>query len=204
MDNGVDLETFTRSEIKGDIFRRRYGLRREVIFSVGFVFPRKGIFDFIEMARRFPEHQFIWCGKKFKTWLTARPFSIGKQFRNLPSNVRFLGYVPDIEGAYNAGDIFLFPSYAENQGMAILEAAAVGKPVIVRALQVYQDWLVHGMNCLKADDNDEFVECIRILIEDKSLRNKCRKWETYGGGAFLGSGRKKAQKNIRGFIGSMI
>jgi 1,2-diacylglycerol-3-alpha-glucose alpha-1,2-glucosyltransferase len=173
--NGVDLGRFAASPEAGAGFRREYGLAGEVIVSVGFVFPRKGIFDFIDVAGRFPDVRFFWAGKTFSPWLTARPWTTRKRLRRLPPNTAFAGYVPDIVGAYNAADIFLFPSHAENQGMAILEAAAVGTPIIVRDLPVYRDWLVHGENCLKASDVEGFAVCIRRLRKDAGLREKLRR-----------------------------
>lgn len=36
--------------------------RKKVIICVGLFFERKGITDFIEVARQLPEYQFIWFG----------------------------------------------------------------------------------------------------------------------------------------------
>jgi glycosyltransferase involved in cell wall biosynthesis len=83
--------------------------------------------------------------------------------------------VKDVVAANLAGDIFMFPSYCENQGIAILEAAACEKPLIVRDLPVYERWLKEGENCLKAKDNAEFEEYVRSLLEDDITRLKLAK-----------------------------
>lgn len=56
--------------------------------------------------------------------------------------------------------------------MAILEAAAVGLPILVRDIPVYRGWLVHGENCLKAENDAEFEKYLRQLIKDEGLRKK--------------------------------
>ena len=74
--------------------------------------------------------------------------------------------------ALNALDIFIFPSYEENEGMVILEAAAIGLPIVVRDILAYKGWLEHGENCLKAKSNEEFKRYIEMLLEDKNMRLK--------------------------------
>ncbi|MGZ4869910.1 MAG: glycosyltransferase, partial [Halobacteriota archaeon] len=67
--------------------------------------------------------------------------------------------------ALSAAEVFVFPSYEENQGIAVLEAAACGLPLILRDLPAYSD-LVDRQNCVKFTTNDEFESAIKELVEN--------------------------------------
>ena len=62
------------------------------------------------------------------------PFKVGGAVRRCPDNVRFLNYVEDIVDAHCGCDVFFTPSFAENQGVALMESMAVGRPVVARDL----------------------------------------------------------------------
>ena len=133
---------------------------------MGLVIPRKGTGTFLMLAKQYPQYQFAWFGKIYSAILTeALP-------KDLPSNAQFPGYVQDSNAAFNALDIFVFPSYEENQGMVLLEAAAVGLPIIVRDLPAYNPWLIDGVNCLKAKNDEEFKTCLERVIADEFLRRR--------------------------------
>ena len=59
--NGIDLKYYDRSDVDRMEFRRKYGYSEDqkIIMSVGLTIERKGISDFVELARRMPEYQFI-------------------------------------------------------------------------------------------------------------------------------------------------
>ncbi|MBI5071538.1 glycosyltransferase family 4 protein [Candidatus Falkowbacteria bacterium] len=159
---GVDFLKFKETE------KRNYHKSREelIVFNVGNAIPRKGIKSFIGLAEKFPNNRFFWCGKIFKSFLYKRlP-------KNLPSNLEFKGFVPDILEIYRNGDIFVFPSYEENQGMVILEAASAGLPILVRDLPAYRGWLFDGENCLIAKSDEEFARKLEQLMEDVGLRER--------------------------------
>jgi len=164
--NGVDTDRLKPNERLRREFRKTYGLRGVVVYSVGHIFKRKGIIEFIDVAKVFPEAQFIWVGRNYRGLVDAE---IKEAMKNQPENVAFTGYVKDVVGAYCGGDIFLFPSWCENQGISILEAAACKKPLVLRNLPTYDGWLEHGKNCLKARNNSEFEKHITHLMEDKKL-----------------------------------
>lgn len=164
--NGVDLRKFYNDAGKKKSARARYGLRTLTVGTVGLVIPRKGTKTFLGLAEQFPENQFVWFGKVYSPFL-AKPLP-----RSLPPNVRITGFVEDILEAYNGLDIFIFPSHEENQGMVILEAAAVGLPILVRDIPAYQGWLEHDVNCLKAQTDQEFAVLLRDLIGDQALRER--------------------------------
>lgn len=164
--NGVDLQKFHQDETKRRLAREQHFLSGVVVGMVGLAIPRKGIDSFLFLAKNFSEIKFIWFGKIYsKLMVEAVP-------ENLPTNVKFTGYINDVCAAFNALDIFVFPSYEENQGMVILEAAAIGLPILVRDIPVYQGWLVHGENCLKAKNNEEFSSHLKKLLEDGNLRKR--------------------------------
>ncbi len=167
--NGVDTTKFTYNEDLRKSFREERKLSSVVAYSVGHVFKRKGIFDFMEIARDFPKNNFMWVGRIYNDLVDKRVMDAVKK---KPDNVNFTGYVKDVVAAYCAGDVFFFPSYCENQGIAILEAASCGRPLLLRDLPTYQGWLEDGVNCLKAKDNNEFKTHLKTLFEDEKLREK--------------------------------
>ena len=166
--NGVDLKKFQKDAKKREIARRKRKLEGIVVGSVGLVIPRKGVDDFIFLARKFSKNYFVWYGKIYSS-LLVKPLP-----KELPSNVAFTGYVEDSDmtGSFNALDIFIFPSFEENQGMVLLEAAAVGLPLLIRDIPVYRGWLEHNENCLKAKNLEDFKKYLDRLIHDEGLRKR--------------------------------
>ena len=108
---------------------------------------------------------FMWFGRIRKG---VKPETL-RVVESAPENVRFTGYVDDIAEAYASGDVFFFPSTVENEGIAILEAAASGKPLLLRDAECYDGRFTHGVNCLKGTTSDEFAEFIQELAADESL-----------------------------------
>jgi len=165
--NGVDLTIFYPDQQKRANYRQKYNCQQNlVIGTVGLAIPRKGVDTFLALAKQYPQHQFIWFGKIYNA-LLAKPLP-----KNLPKNVTFTGYVQDINAAFNAIDIFIFPSHEENQGMVLLEAAAIGLPILVRDIPAYNPWLEDGVNCLKAKKEEDFKPCLDRLINDETLRQQ--------------------------------
>jgi 1,2-diacylglycerol-3-alpha-glucose alpha-1,2-glucosyltransferase len=163
--NGVDLTTFKFNESKRKRYRKEFGLEEAIPFSVGHVFARKGVKTFVDVAKRM-DNQFIWFGKIYNKFLVS-----SKEIENMvdspPKNVQFTGFVDDIVAAYCAGDILFFPSLAETQGIVVLEAMAMGRPVVVRKLPVYDGWLHEGKDCMMCSNDNEFIDTIKRLEEDK-------------------------------------
>lgn len=169
--NGVDDRRFCRDSVPKGRFRKQYGLNRFTVLSVGQVIPRKGVNDFLEVAEALPQYDFVWLGERLSPWLTFYPH-MHRAVERAPEHVKFLGFVEGVEFAYADADLFFFPSYEETQGMVILESAAMGLPMVLRDIPAYEDWLVHGQHCFKADSNQAFIDCIRLLAEDERLRRQ--------------------------------
>lgn len=169
--NGIDLKKFENLEQKRRDSRRKYLLDGIVPFSVGHAFARKGVSTFLNVAKKFP-NTFVWFGTIYHGILGSR--NMTNLINNAPPNVIFAGYV-DNTIAYSAGDIFFFPSKCETQGIVVLEALASKKPILVRDIPVFDGWLTHNENCLKAKDDDDFIVQLRKLIENRRLRRNLSK-----------------------------
>ena len=62
--NGISMDEYGKSPAAVQSFRDRFGIKEgePFIMGVGFPFERKGIQDFIEVARQMPDVKFIWFG----------------------------------------------------------------------------------------------------------------------------------------------
>ncbi len=167
--SGVDLDRFRYSQEKRDNYRRAYDLNRPTVLAVGQVIPLKGVETFLEVAREIAEVCFLWVGPRPSRLLFFSP-RFERLIRQRPPNVHFPGYLADVESAYCGCDLFFHPSHGESLGMAILEAAAVGLPLLVRRLAVYEGWLHEGVNCLMGENPAEFEAVIGTLLSESPPR----------------------------------
>jgi len=167
--NGVDTEFFKPDPSAREALRARYGLAAEekVVVSVGHTIARKGVSEFLELARRMPEVRFLWFG-----WTDPRliPQEIAQAIKSAPANVIFPGFVgrEELREAYQGADVFAFLSHEETEGIVVLEALACGVPAVLRDIPVYDGWLENGKNIYKALNNDEFQRIVEGLL-DKTL-----------------------------------
>lgn len=166
MSNGVDVKKFIHNEKKREEMREKYGLSGVVVGNVGLVIPRKGTDVYLSMAKKFPKNKFVWFGKIYSSMMAE---SLPKK---IPENLNFTGYVDDIVAAFDALDIFMFPEKEGNEGMVVLEAAALGLPMLLRDIPTYKGWMVDEKNCLMAKTDAEFEMRLKELIENPELRKK--------------------------------
>ncbi len=163
--NGIDTSFFTRSDEQAKVFRETYGFSKEdkVILGIGLYLERKGILDFIELAKRMPEYKFIWMGY---TPLYAVPKKIREAVKTQLPNLQFPGYVEQhmIRNALNGCDLYIFPTYEETEGIPIIEACAMKTKSLIRDIGVFEDWLIDGENIYKATTLDEFYDKAKGIL----------------------------------------
>ena len=154
LSNGVDTDFFAPDAARRTAFRQAYGLEDgdKAVISVGHFMQRKGILDFIALARSMPQVRFFWFGHTDPA-LVPRP--IREAMAAAPANLEFPGFLSqsELRDAYCGADVFLFCSHEETEGIVVLEALACGTPTLVRDIPVYEGWLADGVNVYKGRTN---------------------------------------------------
>ncbi|MGI6710044.1 MAG: glycosyltransferase family 4 protein [Bacilli bacterium] len=169
--NGIDLDRFTNdnnfTEQEINLLNEKLKLKKneKYILGIGMYFVRKGLHDFIEVAKQFPDIKFVWLGQKYP-FITS--LKINKALKNKTKNVILPGYLSEKEVriALKNASLFFFPSYEETEGIVVLEALASKTPVLIRDIGVFDDWLIDGVNCIKANNNEEFIDKIDYILKN--------------------------------------
>jgi 1,2-diacylglycerol 3-alpha-glucosyltransferase len=79
----------------------------------------------------------------------------------------------ELPDAYRAGDLFVFASKTETQGLVLLEAMALGVPVVALAEQGTCALLAAGRGALvPRDDRQAFADAVVRLVRDRTLRER--------------------------------
>ncbi len=170
--NFVSKETFYKQE-QNHILQTRdqYHIDRKqfVVLGVGQVQTRKGVKDFIEVAKMLPDITFVWAGGFSFGKITDGYEELKQLYENPPQNVHFIGIIPreSMNDIYNMADMLFMPSYNELFPMSILEAINSQKPLLLRDLELYGDILFRKY--LVADNNKDFAQIIQNLKNNSSL-----------------------------------
>ena len=166
--NGIELDFFKNDKKYRNSFRKRYGYTEDdkVIIGIGLYIRRKGIVDFVELARRLPEYKFIWFGE---SPLAASTEDVREAVHTKLDNLKFAGYVeqPLIREALGGCDLYLFPTLEETEGIPIIEACAMKTNSIIRDIPIFDDMLEHNKSVYKAKNVDEFELLIKKFFNNE-------------------------------------
>lgn len=166
--NGVELKNFEQDKEKGEEFRRKYDFKKEdkVIVGIGLYIERKGIIDFVELAKKMKGYKFIWFG--YSPLIFSRK-KVRKAVKTKLDNLIFAGYVEQetICKALNGCDIYIAPTFEETEGITIIEAASCKTNMVVRDIPVFKGWLEDEKNVYMAKDIQEFENKIKKIISGK-------------------------------------
>lgn len=171
---GIELDEFRHGD--GAAFRQRHGIpaARPLLTFVGRVAFEKNI-DFllrmlVRVRQEVPEVLLVIAGQGPAV---AHLRELVERLA-LQDNVLFIGYLSrqgELQDCYAAGDIFVFASRTETQGLVLLEAMALGVPVVSTAVMGTRDVLHAGEGAVIApDDEAGFAGEVVALLRD---RDRC-------------------------------
>ena len=169
--NAVDVGRFSPEPGWREEMRDRCGIDRDAFVAIcaGQIQPRKGIDAFIETARAMPDVTFVWVGGMPFRRLTDRYSHMRRAVAHAPSNCHFVGDAAysDMPKWYALADCLFFPSVQETFGLAIVEAAATGLPLVLRDIGTYGP--LFGATYLASDETG-FADAIALLRDDVNER----------------------------------
>ncbi len=162
---GFDLEELLAPGIDGGRFRREFGLENvPLLLWVARKNPGKG---YREAAAALEYVRARGC--------PAELVMIGPEEDYLPvsgEGVHYLGPLPrrTVLDAYDACDVFVFPSLYESFCLVFGEAWLRGKPVLGNALcAAARDQITHGGDGYLCRDPEEYGEMVLRLLQDPEL-----------------------------------
>ena len=171
---GLQLEDFSGGD--GSRFRKQHGinLARPLLLYVGRLAHEKNIGfllrTLLHIRQTHGDVLLILAGEgPAQNSLQRYVHKLGLQ-----EHVRFVGYLERSSAlldCYRAADLFVFSSRTETQGLVLLEAMAVGTPVVGLAVMGTAAVLQQGQGAHIAPDNEAgFAACVSTLLNDASAR----------------------------------
>jgi glycosyltransferase involved in cell wall biosynthesis len=172
--SGVDLDKFLRVTADPLQIKKRLGVPAHVpiVGTIGRLTRVKGHRYLIEAAqdvlKEYPEACFLFLGDGE---LLQELHSLATE-RGIGDRVIFLGWRPDVADILSIFDIFVFPSLNEGMGKAVVEAMALGKPVIASRVGGLVDLVHEGRNGILVPPADAgALACgIKSLMGDPEKR----------------------------------
>ena len=171
--SGVDLTAFSNARINALAMREKLGISPEafVVGTAGRLTPIKGQKYLLEAAAvispRKPDLFFVFLGDgELASELSKMASSRGIK------NVMFLGWRQDVPEVMSTFDIFVLPSLNEGMGKVLVEAMALGKPIVASDVGGIPDLVIHNHNGLLVPpaDVEGLVNSINELLHDPIKR----------------------------------
>jgi glycosyltransferase involved in cell wall biosynthesis len=138
------------------------------ISFVGHIQKTKGIYEIIEIARHFNNIEFKLAG----------PVSDEIKDIKIPDNIVFLGQIDkkDVRMLLSESDVFLFPTYTEGFAIALLEAMAMGVPIITTPVGANREMIEAGGGIIINVGDLEGMVTALYRLENKCRRIQISKW----------------------------
>jgi glycosyltransferase involved in cell wall biosynthesis len=175
--NGVDIRSLIHSEELGqkkEDLRVKFKLSPPVIGTVARLHRQKGILYLLRAAKeiqgRHPEARIVVVGGgplEESLRRQAAKLELGRNFL-------MLGERTDAREILSLFDIFVLPSLWEGLPLVLIEAAALGKPMIATDIDGVREVIRNGENGILVPPRDpaKLAESVIRLIEDPSLASK--------------------------------
>ena len=171
---GIDLSEFQGGD--GARFRQAHGIApdRPALVTVSRLSLEKNIAFLLRVVRRlvpdFPQLRFLIAGEGPDEPRLRRLV----QELELQDHVRFfcnLDRRTTLLDAYRAGDAFVFASPTETQGLVLIEAMALGVPIVSTAVMGTATVLRDAHSALVAkEDVDDFAAAVSRVLSSPELR----------------------------------
>ncbi len=158
---------------------------KKIILFVGNLIKIKGVYTLIESLKilrsSIPELLLLIIGQGEEI---ERLESLAASY-DLNSNIKFCGWLPqkDLPELYNAADIFVLPSITEGHSVALLEAMAVGLPIVASRTGGNIETIEDGVNgfLFETGNAEKLAEKLGMILTNRNLRQmmSVKSYKTY-------------------------
>ncbi len=171
--NGIDLDYFQPSEVVSALAHK---YKRDDLFTfcfVGRVVGDKGMNELAHALQRLlgdhPNVRLLIVGS-FEDKLDPVQPATKEFFLNSPQ-VDFMGWQDDIRPFLAASDAFVFPSYREGFPNVLLQAGAMGLPIIATDINGANEIIIQGENgvIIPPKDEDSLFLAMKSFAENLGL-----------------------------------
>jgi hypothetical protein len=178
--NGTDLSRFDPSVVPAEEvarLREELGIAHDapVVGTIGRMVEEKGYREFFEAARRIrkvaPEVRFLAIGETDH----SKPDAIGTtEIGQRSGDVIFAGWRSDVPELLALMDVFVLASWREGFPRSAIEAAAMGRPLVVTDIRGCREVVRDGFEGLLVPprDPDRLTEAVVRLLRDPELRGR--------------------------------
>lgn len=177
--SGVDVDYFSPSQVKNQTileYKKNLGINENgiVVLMVARIIAHKGVREFCAVANeiyaKYPNVYFLLVGEIDRGNIVP----LDLNFLKAQTGILWLGKRTDIRELVGMSDIFVLPSYREGIPRTLLEAGAMGKPIVTTNAVGCKEVVSEGVNgfLVPVGDTEMLKERILQLIANKDLREK--------------------------------
>jgi len=172
---GVDCNRFRMNKSRRGSVRSNLGIPKEdkIVLFIGRLNREKGVSDLLDAFGSLPTNlgaHLVLVGTDEEGFAEKSP--MGKS--PAPTNVYFVGHQANVLDFLIDADIFVLPSHREGLPISLLEAGAVGLPIIGTEINGITDVIENGLNgmLVPSADSGRLFYALQTLLLDDDLRKR--------------------------------
>jgi glycosyltransferase involved in cell wall biosynthesis len=170
--NGIPIETLVGEAASSDVTRADLGIPDDakVAMQVGVFRPEKNQLAALEALAQVradvPDVHLVFVGDgELRGAVEQRARELGGDW------VHFAGFRADVPAVLTLADVLVHPSLADAMPMTVIEALALGVPVVAADVGDVPETLAGGAGvCVPAGDTGAFARACRDVLSDADLR----------------------------------
>lgn len=165
--SGVDVSSFSVEVLPSG---------QQIFLMIGRLLGDKGVREYAEAARRLKARN---AGVQFRLvgWIDTNPDAIAQAELDVwiaQGTLEFLGKLGDVRPAIAGSTVYVLPSYREGTPRTVLEAMAMGRPIITTDAPGCRETVIDGENgfLVPVKSVDALVEAMQRFIDNPDLAAK--------------------------------
>ena len=162
--SGVDVSSFSVEALPSG---------EQIFLMIGRLLGDKGVREYAEAARRLKARN---AGVQFRLvgWIDTNPDAIIQAELDAwiaQGTLEFLGKLGDVRPAISGSTVYVLPSYREGTPRTVLEAMAMGRPIITTDAPGCRETVIEGENgfLVPVKSVDALVEAMQRFIDNPDL-----------------------------------